>query len=489
MLRDRNFITGSILVIVVACGLQFTSGILSGEVYAAPSSLQSETADAVIAASRADNRAMAHIEHLVNKIGTRPADTLAYLEACWWVRDELCRFGLANVHLERVGEIEGYFPEDEAAAQYQLLHRKLFGEKADLARIPIVNVVADLPGTEWPDEYVILGGHLDSTPQGDGALDNGTGVAAIMETARLLVEAQVQPRRTIRFILFGGEEVGLRGSRGYVEAHPDLMLKISAVYIMDRGTAYVSGLKATSPLENDLRQAFTAADGLDPELSFAVDSVDYLPAAVDCGGTAVVAGPDEAAKMRAAGGCGSARGAAAGSSCSPARNASNLKTGSVCRGDTVRSTSTSGCATAGQTIVEIPHVTADGDTVIEQVVIAGSGAPVKDVTLESLGLTVEELTAKIRDGEFKRAVALGSSDHAPFLQAGVPAFFLQQNNTPEVPYPAHTPEDTLDKVVPRYLEHSALVLALGTLGTANLDNLLSRERLTAPAVDPSPRAD
>jgi len=237
MLRDRNFITGSILVIVVACGLQFTSGILSGEVYAAPSSLQSETADAVIAASRADNRAMAHIEHLVNKIGTRPADTLAYLEACRWVRDELRRFGLANVHLERVGEIEGYFPEDEAAAQYQLLHRKLFGEKADLARIPIVNVVADIPGTEWPDEYVILGGHLDSTPQGDGALDNGTGVAAIMETARLLVEAQVQPRRTIRFILFGGEEVGLRGSRGYVEAHPDLMLKISAVYIMDRGTA------------------------------------------------------------------------------------------------------------------------------------------------------------------------------------------------------------------------------------------------------------
>jgi len=450
MFRDRNFITGSILVIVVACGLQFTSGKLSGEVYAAPSSPQSETADAVIAASRADNRAMAHIEHLVNKIGTRPADTLAYLEACWWVRDELRRFGLANVHLERVGEIEGYFPEDEAAAQYQLLHRKLFGEKADLARIPIVNVVADIPGTEWPDEYVILGGHLDSTPQGDGALDNGTGVAAIMETARLLVEAQVQPRRTIRFILFGGEEVGLRGSRGYVEAHPDLMLKISAVYIMDRGTAYVSGLKATSPLENDLRQAFTAADGLDPELSFAVDSVDYLPAAVDCGGTAVVAGPDEAAKMRAAGGCGSARGAAAGSSCSPARNASNLKAGSVCR----------------------------GDTLIEQVVIAGSGAPVKDVTLESLGLTVEELTAKIRDGEFKRAVALGSSDHAPFLQAGVPAFFLQQNNTPEVPYPAHT--GTLcpgtGSRYPRYSEPGQPAVARTTDGTGGRP--VSTRRLT-----------
>ncbi len=78
---------------------------------------------------------------------------------------------------------------------------------------------------------------------------------------------------------------------------------------------------------------------------------------------------------------------------------------------------------------------------------------------------------------------LGGSDHGPFLRAGVPAFFLQQNGDSTVPYPAHTPDDTLDKVVPRYLEHSAVVLALGALGTANLDHLLSRERLTAPTLE------
>jgi len=469
MIRVRTIVAGTILVLVALFGLQFATGFLPVDVYATSVSVRTDATEAVIAAGRADNQAMTHIEYLITEIGTRPADTYAYLAACQWARDELRRFGLANVHLERVGEIEGYFPVEETAVRYQRLHRTLFGEEADLERIPIVNVVADIPGIEWPEEYVILGGHLDSAPQGDGALDNGTGVSAIMEAARLLVEAGVQPRRTIRIILFGGEEVGLIGSKGYVESHPDLLPGISAVYIMDRGAAYLSGLPATAPLENDLRQAFSAAASLDPELSFVIEAVDYLPAAVDCGGAAIAAGSGEADKMRAAGGCGSARGFAAGRSPSPANDASALETGS-------------GCAATAETVHEIPHVTAEGDTVIVRAIISGSTANGQDVTLESLGLTAEDIAAKNGDGEFKKVVVLGSSDHAPFLRAGVPSFFLRQDGAPEVPYPAHTSEDTLDRVVPGYLKHSAVVLALGALGTANLDNMLSRERLTAPEV-------
>lgn len=484
MIKVRTMVAGTILVIAALLSLQIATGILPGGAYATAISVRTDASEAVIAASQANNQAMTHVEYLITEIGTRPADTYAYLAACQWARDELRRFGLANVHLERVGEIEGYFPVAETAVRYQKLHRTLFGEEADLERIPIVNVIADIPGTEWPDEYVILGGHLDSSPQGDGALDNGAGVSAIMEAARLLVEAGAQPRRTIRIVLFGGEEVGLVGSKGYVEAHPDLLPGTSAVYIMDRGTAYLSGLPATAPLESDLRHAFAAANSLDPELSFVIEAVDYLPAAVDCGGTAIAAGSEEAARMRAAGGCGSARGFAAGRDGSPTDDASAPETGS-CAGGSVKTEATNGCGSIVETVHEIPHVNEEGDTVIVRAIIASSAADGQEVTLESLGLTAEDLASAGGDGKFKKIVTLGSSDHAPFLRAGVPAFFLRQDGAPEVPYPAHTSGDTLDKVVSRYLEHSAVVLALGALGTANLDNMLSRERLTAPVAGDS----
>ena len=78
-------------------------------------------------------------------------------------------------------------------------------------------------------------------------------------------------------------------------------------------------------------------------------------------------------------------------------------------------------------------------------------------------------------------VAIGSSDHAAFLAAGIPAFWWTQDVTEDVPYYAHSSEDTYDKVPARCLEHSATVIALGALGTANLDRMLSREVLAAPA--------
>src|SRR5207237_526123 len=71
------------------------------------------------------------------------------------------------------------------------------------------NVVAELPGTEKPDELVIVGGHLDSWDGATGATDNGTGVATTLEAARLLTKAGAKPKRTIRFMLWSGEEQGL----------------------------------------------------------------------------------------------------------------------------------------------------------------------------------------------------------------------------------------------------------------------------------------
>ena len=81
------------------------------------------------------------------------------------------------------------------------------------------NVIAEIPGTDLKDEVVMIGAHLDSWHGGTGATDDGTGVAACMEAMRILKTLGLHPRRTIRIALWGGEEQGLLGSKGYVKQH------------------------------------------------------------------------------------------------------------------------------------------------------------------------------------------------------------------------------------------------------------------------------
>ncbi|MDE2509242.1 MAG: M20/M25/M40 family metallo-hydrolase, partial [Planctomycetota bacterium] len=108
--------------------------------------------------------------------------------------------------------------------------------------VEVYNTVAELPGTEKPDEVVIIGGHLDSWDLGTGATDNGTGTMAVLEAARALKASGVQPKRTIRFVLFSGEEEGLHGSKQYVTAHEKELDKISAVLVHDTGTGRVKSI-------------------------------------------------------------------------------------------------------------------------------------------------------------------------------------------------------------------------------------------------------
>jgi len=80
------------------------------------------------------------------------------------------------------------------------------------------NVVADIPGSESPEEVVLIGGHLDSWDVGQGAHDDGAGIAEVVEAMRILAQMP-PPRRTIRAVLFANEENGLRGANSYFEAH------------------------------------------------------------------------------------------------------------------------------------------------------------------------------------------------------------------------------------------------------------------------------
>jgi carboxypeptidase Q len=103
------------------------------------------------------------------------------------------------------------------------------------------NVIGEIRGYEKPDEIVVLGAHLDSWELGTGALDNGCNAALVIEAARAIKASGLLPRRTIRFILFSGEEQGLLGSWAYVGTHRADMDKYRGVVIFDSGVGRLTG--------------------------------------------------------------------------------------------------------------------------------------------------------------------------------------------------------------------------------------------------------
>ena len=103
------------------------------------------------------------------------------------------------------------------------------------------NVVAEIRGREKPDEFVVLGGHLDSWDLGAGALDNGCNVAMVIDAARVIHASGTIPRRSIRFILFTGEEQGLLGSAAYAHTHRAELDNMVAAIIFDSGIGKVTG--------------------------------------------------------------------------------------------------------------------------------------------------------------------------------------------------------------------------------------------------------
>jgi hypothetical protein len=102
--------------------------------------------------------------------------------------------------------------------------------------VPIFNVVAELKGSEKPDEYVLLGAHLDSWDAASGATDNGTGSVMMLEAMRLLKAAYPQPKRTIVVGHWAAEEQGLVGSRAFAVDHPEIVDNLQVAFNQDNGT-------------------------------------------------------------------------------------------------------------------------------------------------------------------------------------------------------------------------------------------------------------
>jgi len=145
------------------------------------------------------------------------------------------------------------------------------------------NVVGEIRGYEKPDEIVILGAHLDSWELGTGALDNGCNAALVIEAARAIKATGLLPRRTIRFVLFSGEEQGTVGSFEYVKAHRAELHKIRAMITYDSGIGRVTGysLGGRRDIEAGVREVLKpleswGANNHTYDASFGTDNFDFM---------------------------------------------------------------------------------------------------------------------------------------------------------------------------------------------------------------------
>ena len=178
--------------------------------------------------------------------------TLAAEKIAGFVRDGAKEFGLLTMS----GSPARLMPYPYVVVPhetYALFHRLLAARQPvrieanivnTLTRdsVTVYNTVAEIRGSERPDEVVLLGAHLDSWDIANGTTDNGTGSIAVLEAARILRASGVKPRRTIRFVLFSGEEQGLYGSNRYAAAHAPELDKFQAVLVLDNGTGRITGM-------------------------------------------------------------------------------------------------------------------------------------------------------------------------------------------------------------------------------------------------------
>lgn len=127
----------------------------------------------------------------------------------------------------------------QASGQVPRVHLEL--DSAWAGEAMSANVVGELPGTGKPEELVVLAGHLDSWDVGQGAQDDGVGCMIALHAAAQIKRSGLQPRRTLRVVLFTNEEHGLAGAKAYVEAHRDEVARHAALFESDSGNGLIQG--------------------------------------------------------------------------------------------------------------------------------------------------------------------------------------------------------------------------------------------------------
>jgi len=133
------------------------------------------------------------------------------------------------------------------------------------------NVIGIIPGQKYPDEYVIMGGHLDSYDVATGGVDDGSGATPAMEAARLIMEAGGTPRRTILVCLWAGEEFGLLGSKSWIERNGDELDKISNMFNRDGGPTVTIGMSVSEAMWDDIEKICEPLNSINPDFPFVME--------------------------------------------------------------------------------------------------------------------------------------------------------------------------------------------------------------------------
>jgi hypothetical protein len=147
------------------------------------------------------------------------------------------------------------------------------------------NVIGIIPGTKYPDEYVMVGGHLDAFDVATGGVDCGTGIAVAMETARLIMESGGKPKRTILICLWAGEEFGLLGSKSWVENNKDKWAKISNYFNRDGGPTLANSLSVTEAMYADMEKICEPLNNINPDFPFTLSKRETSTRPTRAGGS------------------------------------------------------------------------------------------------------------------------------------------------------------------------------------------------------------
>lgn len=181
----------------------------------------------------------------------------------------------------------GFLTHEDFSLIYRLAAVGLVSVKVNLTGtfspgpVPASITVGEIKGSEFPDERVIIGGHLDSWDLGQGALDNGTGSMAVLEAARTLKALGWKPKRTITFILFTGEEQGGVGADAFMKNHAAEIPKMDAALVHDTGTGKVfsialENLYETAPLMGEIYEPLREVFDLQPLSTRYFGSSDHV---------------------------------------------------------------------------------------------------------------------------------------------------------------------------------------------------------------------
>ena len=146
-------------------------------------------------------------------------------------------------------------------------------------------VIGIIPGTEYPNEYVIVGGHLDCFDVATGGVDDGSGVSPSMEAARLIMKAGGKPKRTILVCLWAGEEFGLLGSQSWIKKNPDKLVKISNMFNRDGGPTIANSLSVSDAMWDDMKKICEPLNNINPNFPFTLTHRVASPKPVKLGGT------------------------------------------------------------------------------------------------------------------------------------------------------------------------------------------------------------